>query len=128
MRGDIQDRARRALRERERRAALKAGGVKRKRTDEERARHAEQERERRKIQSPETKRRSVEWHRKDREKNRERYRAYQRDFQRRRRRAKMIADGLNPNNPREAQNRYSATHSALETLRRFCSTAPSTAR
>jgi hypothetical protein len=78
-----QEKARRAQRERERRAANKAAGIKPIRPADYKEKHAAQERERRKT--PEAKQRELEWRRQNREENRERYRTYGREHQRKRR-------------------------------------------
>jgi hypothetical protein len=78
-----QEKARRAQRERERRAANKAAGIKPTRPPDYKEKQAARERERRKT--PEAKQRELEWRRQNRKENPERYRTYNREFQRRRR-------------------------------------------
>lgn len=92
-RGSPEDNARRANMARERRERLRAIGITKVRTDEERARHAELERARRKTISIEVKQRELERQREYRDKNRERFRTYSREHQRKRR-AKLKALGI----------------------------------
>lgn len=81
----------RAERERARRAAMKAAGIKVERSEDYKAKHREQERERRKTGT--AKLREREYRRQYRDANREQYRAYSREHQRKRR-SELKALGL----------------------------------